>query len=95
MDELKERENTKPEGYYWPTCNSQMARDLKNRMLETLPPLSVAMMAVSILEDSGCPAKMLKTVYEWAGRTFRDFDGLNDVEREKLNLLKWQEWATK
>lgn len=84
----------KPEGlYYCPKCNGEMARDLATHMKEELPHLSVAMMAIEILNDCKCPPKILGPVWEWSRTYLRDFDGLSGEDKEKLKLIKWQEWA--
>jgi hypothetical protein len=82
------------EEMYCPVCNAQMARDLTNRISKNLPSLSVVMMAIEMVSESGCPGKLLTPIYEWAEADCGSRDGLTDEEKEKLKLVKWSQWAT-
>ncbi len=86
--------NEAKEEMYCPICNAQMARDLTNRISKHLPTLSVVMMAIEMIRESGCPAKLLTPIYEWARVDCGSEDGLTDGEREKLKLVKWTQWAS-
>jgi hypothetical protein len=92
--------NKEPEGYFCPKCNTKMIQEMVGRMLHNeshpehnLPTLSVVLMGVDILRSAGCPGELVKPVYEWARAYGKDKYELNEVEKDKLKLLKWEEWA--
>lgn len=92
---MTDQDSKVPEGYFCPVCNAELARDLRNKLSEKLPPLSVLMMALEMLADSGCPGEYLRSVYQWSKRYGVTSDELSDNEKDKLALLKWKEWASR
>jgi hypothetical protein len=82
---------------FCPKCNYKMARDFiaRARNNDELPCFWTILFAINILTEAGCPLDLIKQVHSWASKQNVEYkDGLTPEEKERLALIKWNEWAT-
>jgi hypothetical protein len=86
--------NKIPEEYFCPNCNTKMVEDLVAKFKKAkMPSVLIVNMGVEILNAAGCPHSLTRPIFEWVHQYGENTLELNEAEKDKLKLIKWQEWA--
>ena len=82
-----------PEEYFCPRCNAKATHDLVEHLKIDMPTVFIVSMAMNILFEAECPSGLLKPIAEWARTYGEKLTGVNEEEKDKLKLVKWERWA--
>lgn len=84
-----------PDDYFCPKCNAKATHDFVESLKADLnmPTVYIVSMAMNILFEAKCPAKLLKPIAEWSKSYGENLNELSEEEQDKLKLLNWKNWA--
>ena len=83
------------ESKYCPACNKKIDQAFARKMIaEGIPPVAVLRMGINIMAETGCPTELLKPIVKWAMTQGERVETFSQEEQDRLDLLKWNRWAT-